>query len=87
MRFARWPLAWRIAAGAGALAVLGGAGMFGYMQLVKAGYIRYNAFDRRDRGSLQVGDAAPDVTLPLYDGTQAVIFIASTTRTKTARTS
>ena len=55
---------------AAVLAVLGGASFFGYMQLVKAGYIRYNAFDRRDRGALRVGDAAPDVVIPRYEGSE-----------------
>jgi hypothetical protein len=45
-----------------------GAGVAGYMQLVKAGYLRYNRFDRRERGSLREGGAAPDVELTGYDG-------------------
>jgi hypothetical protein len=51
-----------------ALAVLGAGGFFGYMQLVKGGYIRYNKYDRRERGRLQLGGAAADVALTMYDG-------------------
>ena len=70
MGFSRWPLKGRIAAVLGGLVLLGGAGMLTYMELVKAGYIRYNEFDRRVRGSLRVGEAAPDLTLSLYDGSE-----------------
>lgn len=54
--------------GAAALLVLGGGGFFGYMQLVKGGYLRYNKYDRRERGSLQKGGPAVDVALTMYDG-------------------
>lgn len=54
--------------GVGALLVLGVGGFFGYMQLVKAGYLRYNKFDRRERGRLQPGGRAADVALTMYDG-------------------
>lgn len=50
------------------LAVLGVAGFYGYYQLVKAGILRYNKYDRRERGTLKVGDQAPDLALPLYEG-------------------
>ena len=54
------------AAIAAAVAVLGG---LVYYQLVKAGVLRYNKYDRRERGSLSVGDNAPDLALTMYDGT------------------
>lgn len=44
------------------------AGGFAYFELVKAGYIRYNRYDRRERGSLKVGETAPDLELTMYDG-------------------
>jgi len=50
------------------LAVLGVGGFYGYYQLVKAGVLRYNKYDRRERGTLKVGDQSPDVALPLYAG-------------------
>lgn len=52
----------------GGLAVLGVGGFYGYYQLVKAGVLRYNEYDRRERGKLKVGDVAPDLALPLYEG-------------------
>jgi hypothetical protein len=54
--------------GAAGVAVLGGAGFYGYYQLVKAGVLRYNRYDRRERGTLKVGDMTPDLALPLYTG-------------------
>jgi hypothetical protein len=60
---------WRnVALGVGAVAVLGVGGFYGWMELVKAGVLRYNKYDRRERGSLKVGFAAPDLTLAAYDG-------------------
>lgn len=44
------------------------AGAFAYYQLVKAGVLRYNRFDRREKGVLRVGSTAPDLTLTMYDG-------------------
>jgi hypothetical protein len=43
-------------------------GAVAYFELLKAGYIRYGKYDRRERGSLQVGAAAPDLDLTMYDG-------------------
>ncbi len=54
--------------GAGMLAVVGAVAFFGYMQLVKKGYVRYNKYDRRDRGTLREGGPAADVALTSYDG-------------------
>jgi hypothetical protein len=58
----------RLLVGAAALAVLAVGGFFGYMQLVKGGYLRYNEFDRRERGTLREGGPAADVPLTMYDG-------------------
>jgi hypothetical protein len=55
-------------AGLAGVALLAAAGFAGYMELVKAGYVRYNRFDRRERGSLKEGGAAPDLELTRYDG-------------------
>jgi hypothetical protein len=61
----RWrrPLAWILVV----LAAVAAAGV-GYMKLVEKGFIRYNKWDRRIRGSLRVGDPAPDLELRRYDG-------------------
>ena len=40
----------------------------GYMEMVEAGWIRYNKWDRREKGALKVGQQAPDLELPLLDG-------------------
>ena len=44
------------------------AGGLTYYELMKAGFIRYGKYDRRERGSLQVGGQAPDLDLTMYDG-------------------
>jgi hypothetical protein len=43
-------------------------GFQGYKQLVRAGVLRYNKYDRREKGELKVGGAAPDLELQMYDG-------------------
>src|SRR5438445_5645682 len=58
---------WRKALIASAVAVLA-AGGFTYYQLLKAGIVHYGRYDHRDRGSLNVGAAAPDLDLTMYDG-------------------
>jgi hypothetical protein len=55
-------------AGLAGVALLAAAGFAGYMELVKAGYVKYNRFDRRERGSLKEGGSAPDLELTRYDG-------------------
>jgi len=66
----RVPTRWRrpVKAGLVVLAV-GAIGGFVYMELVEKGFIRYNKWDRRVRGTLRVGDPAPDLELTRYDGT------------------
>ena len=54
--------------GLAGVVALGAAGFYGYYQLVKAGILKYNKYDRREKGKLQVGDQAPDLALPLYAG-------------------
>jgi hypothetical protein len=44
------------------------AGGFTYYELLKAGFVRYGKYDRRERGSLKVGGVAPDLDLAMYDG-------------------
>ncbi len=61
-------MARKIVLGLLAVAALTVAGLFGYYQLVKAGWLRYNRYDRRERGTLQVGQAAPDLSLESYAG-------------------
>ena len=58
----------RLLIGAATLVVVAAGGFFGYMQLVKGGYIRYNQYDRRQRGALRKGGPAADVLLTAYDG-------------------
>jgi hypothetical protein len=58
------------------------AGVFGYVKLVEKGYIRYNKWDRRVRGTLRVGDQAPDLELVRYDGSR--LRLSSLWRTKPA---
>jgi hypothetical protein len=50
--------------------VTAAAGFLAWRQLVKAGVLRYNEYDRRERGQLRVGASAPDLELPLYDGSR-----------------
>jgi hypothetical protein len=68
---ARWqiPPKWRrLLAGAAVLLALAAAGLLTYMKLVELGFVRYNRWDRRVRGTLQVGHQAPDLELTMYDG-------------------
>jgi hypothetical protein len=52
---------------AGVVAV-GFGGFYGYYQLVKAGLLRYNKYDRREKGALVVGATAPNLALTTYEG-------------------
>jgi hypothetical protein len=58
----------RIALGTALLVVLGAGGFAGWMALVRAGVLRYNKWDRREKGALRVGDQAPDLRIAAYDG-------------------
>ncbi len=53
----------RILAWAAVVVATLAVGSFAYMKLVEKGFIRYNKWDRRIRGSLRVGDPAPDAEL------------------------
>jgi hypothetical protein len=54
-----------IAAGVALGAVaLGGA----YYLAIRQGWLRYNEYDRREQGTIRVGDHAPDLALAAYDG-------------------
>jgi len=54
---------------ASALVVLAVAGgVYGYYQAMVKGLIRYNEYDIRTEGQLQVGDLAPDLELARVDG-------------------
>jgi hypothetical protein len=55
---------WLAAVGAAALLFAGGFGI--YYVLVREGVLRYNQWDRRERGRLKKGDAAPDLVLASY---------------------
>jgi hypothetical protein len=60
----------RIVLGTALVLVLGAGGFAGWMALVRAGVLRYNKWDRRDKGSLRVGDLAPDLEIAAYDGSR-----------------
>lgn len=64
MRLGSWKRWLALAGGLAALA----AAYAGYWQLVKMAVIKYNQYDRRERGSLRPGDAAPDLALAAYGG-------------------
>jgi hypothetical protein len=49
---------------ASAALALGGA----YYLAVRQGWLRYNKYDRREQGSIRVGDYAPNLALAGYDG-------------------
>jgi hypothetical protein len=55
-----------VAAAALALTALAAAGA--YMLAVRQGWLRYNKYDRREQGTIRVGDHAPDLALAGYDG-------------------
>ena len=56
----------------GTLVVAIGAGVWGFMEASKRAWIRYNEYDIRTEGSLQVGDLAPDLELENADGSGSV---------------
>jgi hypothetical protein len=51
-----------------AVLVLGAGSFAGWMALVRAGVLRYNKWDRREKGTLRVGDPAPDLEIVGSDG-------------------
>jgi len=53
---------------ASGLVMVATGGFFGYMKAVEKNWIHYNKWDRRENGSLQVGQQAPDMELPTLDG-------------------
>ena len=55
---------WLAAVAAAGLLFAGGFGV--YYVLVREGILRYNKWDRRERGTLKKGDAAPDLVLASY---------------------
>jgi hypothetical protein len=59
----------KLLVGGAVLVSVGALAFFAWYQLVKAGILRYNKYDRREQGSLKVGASAPDLPLTLYDGT------------------
>ncbi len=53
---------------AAALALTALAAAGAYMLAVRQGWLRYNKYDRREQGSIRVGDHAPNLALAGYDG-------------------
>jgi hypothetical protein len=58
----------RLWIGAATVLAAAGLGALGYMGLVRLGVLRYNRWDRRQRGELRVDGVAPDLALALYSG-------------------
>jgi len=58
----------RVRLWAAALTLIAAAGGGAYMYAVREAWIRYNKYDRREKGTLRVGDAVPDLALVAYDG-------------------
>jgi hypothetical protein len=50
------------------LLAVGALSLWGYYEALKRAWIRYNEYDIRSEGSLQVGDLAPDLALESVDG-------------------
>ena len=64
----RW---WRrrtILIAAATLIAVGAAGYGAWIIAVRRAWIRYNAYDRREEGTIRVGDYAPNLALAGYDG-------------------
>jgi hypothetical protein len=53
---------------AGSVALAAASAYFGYYFAVREGWLRYNKYDRREQGTIRVGDHAPDLALAAYDG-------------------
>lgn len=60
---------------AAALVAVGAAGYGAWMLAVRQAWIRYNKYDRREEGTIRVGDYAPNLALAGYDG--AAVRLAS----------
>ncbi len=58
----------RLLLGLAVIAVIGFGVQQAYFEAVKRAWIRYNEFDIRTEGQLQVGDLAPDLELAKVDG-------------------
>jgi hypothetical protein len=50
------------------LIAVGAAGYGAWMLAVRQAWIRYNKYDRREEGTIRVGDYAPNLALAGYDG-------------------
>jgi hypothetical protein len=63
-----WQRRWRpVTAWTAVACAVCGLGFLGYMKLLEGAWIRYNQWDRRERGALRAGQPAPDLELPLLD--------------------
>ncbi len=58
----------KIVLGVLVLAVLVASGGYAYYQAMMRGWVKYNEYDIRTEGQLQVGDLAPELTLARVDG-------------------
>jgi len=60
--------------GSALMILLLGAGAFGYYQAMANGWIRYNEYDTRTEGQLQVGDLVPELALARAEGDGQVLL-------------
>jgi hypothetical protein len=67
-------MAKKILIGAVVLLLVVAVGAFAYYQAMVNAWIRYNEYDIRTEGQLQVGDLAPDLELARADGEGAVML-------------
>ena len=70
----RWSRKTTVIAGAALLPIAAGA-YVAYMFAVRRAWLKYNEYDRREEGSIRVGDYAPSLALAGYDG--ATVRLAS----------
>jgi hypothetical protein len=58
----------RLVVGTALVLAVGAGGAGAYLYLVRKGILRYNKYDRREEGTLSVGQTAPDLKLDMFEG-------------------
>jgi hypothetical protein len=64
----------KILLGSAVIVVVVAAGAYGYYQAMVHGWIRYNEYDTRTEGQLQVGDLVPELSLARAGGDGNVLL-------------